>query len=171
MELNLNKIKLLGEKREDENFRFRAFLKGVDTDKADRIVHRLHHEISSQIDCTKCGNCCKMLRPAVNHKEIIRLAHIKNISTEEFEKKYVKKDEYGDVKYLKDTPCIFLKDKRCAIYQDRPDECRSYPHTHKDEFISRLFGVIDNYSICPIVFNLYEQLKGKLYFRKSGRRY
>ncbi len=32
---------------------------------------------------------------------------------------------------------------------------------HKEEFASRLIGVINNYSICPIVFNVYEALKNK----------
>lgn len=165
LELDLKVIKRLGKELEDENFDFRTFLKGCDSDEVDEIVHNLHQEISAQIDCTQCGNCCNTLIPAVTKKEISRLSDIDNISPEEFENKYVEVDRISKIKYLKDTPCRYLKDKKCTIYPDRPEECRSYPHTHKDDFIFRLFGVIDNYEVCPIVFNLYEQLKKELGFK------
>jgi len=35
---------------------------------------------------------------------------------------------------------------------------------HKKEFVFRLWGVVDNCSICPIVFNVYEHLKDKLWY-------
>ena len=165
LELDLNVIKRLSKEREDENFDFRAFLKGQSSDEVDEIVHQLHHEIVAQIDCTKCGNCCKFLKPSVTDKEIKRLSKIDGISAEDFEKKFVELDTFDQIKYLKDTPCKYLHDKKCTIYPDRPEECRSYPHTHKDGFIFRLFGVINNYEICPIVFNLYEQLKMQLGYR------
>lgn len=59
IELNLKKIGKFGEQRLDENLEFRTVLKGQDPDEIDRIVHQLNWNISSQIDCTKCGNCCK----------------------------------------------------------------------------------------------------------------
>ncbi|MFO8234974.1 MAG: YkgJ family cysteine cluster protein [Bacteroidales bacterium] len=165
LELDLDLIKRLGKEREDENFDFRAFLKGQDSDKVDEIVHRLHDEIFARIDCTEYGNCCNFLRPIITEKEIDRLSKIDKISAKDFEKKFVELDEFDKTKYLKDAPCKYLKDKKCTIYAERPEECRSYPYTHKDGFIFRLFGVIDNYEICPIVFNLYERLKMELGFR------
>lgn len=165
MELDIDIIKRLSEERKDENFDFRAFLKGQDSDEVDRIVHQLHDEIVAQIDCGECGNCCNTLRPGLTDKEIDRLSEIDKISLKDFEKKYIELDDFEKIKYLKDTPCKYLKDKKCTIYPDRSIECRSYPHTHKDEFISRLLGVIENYEICPIVFNLYERLKSELGFR------
>jgi Fe-S-cluster containining protein len=165
LELNLDVIKRLGKEREEENFDFRAFLKGQDFDEVDEIVHRLHEEIFSQIDCTECGNCCNSLRPSITNKEIDRLSKIDKISAKDFEKAFVELDELDKTKYLQDAPCKYLKDKKCTLYAERPETCRSYPHTHKEGFISRLYGVIDNYEICPIVFNLYEHLKVELGFR------
>jgi Fe-S-cluster containining protein len=55
-----------------------------------------------------------------------------------------------------------LKDNLCINYDHRPKDCSSYPHLHKNEFLSRTWGVIDNYSVCPIVFNTYEILKIEL---------
>jgi hypothetical protein len=92
------------------------------------------------------------------------LAAITNNSIQTFKRDYLVTDEEGDM-HFKDLPCPFLIDKKCSVYDSRPDDCRSYPHLHKNEFLSRLFGVIDNYSICPIVFNVYEELKYKLHFR------
>ncbi|MBI3601004.1 MAG: YkgJ family cysteine cluster protein [Nitrospinae bacterium] len=29
--------------------------------------------------------------------------------------------------YFKNLPCSFLKDNKCTIYEDRPDDCREFP--------------------------------------------
>ncbi len=165
LELNLEKIKLLAHQRESDNLKFRSFLKGQDGKKIDAIVHKIDKEIRSQIDCTQCGNCCIELRPLVDETEIERLSILKKCSKEVFENISIEKNNEGD-KYLKDTPCIFLIDKSCTIYPDRPKDCLSYPNTHKIGFTGRLFGVLQNYEICPIVFNLYEQLKIELKWRR-----
>ena len=69
----------------------------------------------------------------------------------------------SDEMIFNQLPCPFLKNKICLNYDHRPKDCKSYPHMHKDEIITRLWGIIDNYSICPIVFNVYEQMKFKLW--------
>ena len=56
----------------------------------------------------------------------------------------------------------FLNDNKCTQYDSRPVNCALYPHLHKKDFVFRLIGVVNNYSICPIVFNVYEALKNKL---------
>ena len=42
---------------------------------------------------------------------------------------------------------------------------KKYLKFDKEEgnFVFRLWGVVENCSICPIVFNVYEQLKGELW--------
>jgi uncharacterized protein len=163
IELDLEKIKKLGQQKEDKNFKFRAFLKGKDSDKTDEIVHRLNAEISAKIDCTSCGNCCVELKPPFTAKEIEQVSQRLNISSGQFKEKYTEFDE--GKRYIKDIPCSFLDGKKCSIYDIRPKDCKTFPYLQKDEFTSRLFGVIDNYSICPIVFNVYEQLKIHYNFR------
>lgn len=163
IELDLKTIEQLGEKRLDENFRFRAFLKGQDPYKIDRIVHRLNREISGRIDCTKCGNCCAKLKPCITDQDIDRLSENLKMPTQKVRDEYIETED-GD-QYFKNLPCLFLKNKKCTVYDDRPDDCRSFPHLHKTRFTSRLFGVINNYSICPIVFNVLEKLKRELEFR------
>ncbi len=163
LELDLPTIANLAEEREDENYSFRAFLKGQDTEEIDRIVHRLNQNISDQIDCTKCGNCCAKLSPTIKSDDISRIAVRLEMNAEEVEEKYVEKDQWDQ--HFKHLPCSFLKDKKCTIYEDRPDDCRSFPHLHKPNFTSRLFGVLQNYSICPIVFNVVERLKAEVGYR------
>jgi Fe-S-cluster containining protein len=166
-ELDLDRIKRLGKEKEIENIEFRAFLKGKEPDEVDKVVHRLHDEIVARIDCTECGNCCFFLKPSLTDMEIERLAGIDNISPAEFEERFVEIEKFDRTKYLKEAPCKYLQDKKCTIYSQRPEECRSYPHTHLDGFVFRLFGVIENYEICPIAFNLYEQLKKEMDYRYS----
>ena len=105
-----------------------------------------------------------LLKPIIKDSDIKRLSALADKSVMEFINDYVTTDEDGDM-HFKDLPCQFLADKKCSVYDSRPEDCRSYPHLHKKDFLSRLFGVIDNYSICPIVFNVYEELKLRFHFR------
>lgn len=168
IERDLNIIKENARKREKQNWRFRSYLKGYDDpDEIDRIVHELNELVSAQIDCTECANCCIVLRTDMTLEEIDSAAEYLNFDKEEFiknETSPVESDDEGKLS-LKEIPCKFLEDKKCTIYPVRPEECRGYPYLHKDGFIFRLFGVIDNYEMCPIVYNVYEMLKRRLRFR------
>ena len=165
LELDLKKIKLLSEQNEEKNWRFRSFLKFRDDLKIDNIVHRLYREISENIDCTQCGNCCRELKPLITKKEVDLIAASLDMHEEDFSKKYTDFDHDEKKLRLRETPCSFLEENKCTVYACRPSDCRSFPHLHKKEFTSRLITVLQNYSICPIVFNLYEQLKTELRFR------
>ena len=164
LETDLIKIKQLAAKREDENYRFRAFLKGKDGKNVDSIVHQLHEKYVSLIDCTTCGNCC-CLKPRVEEEDIEILARLENISIDEYTASYCEED-FGDI-YLKNMPCRYVDGKKCSIYENRPTQCRHFPYTDKERFISRRLGVIEFYEICPIVFNLMEELKDRYRFYRK----
>jgi Fe-S-cluster containining protein len=164
MILDLEKIKQLGEKNQGANYRFRSFLKGKNSTQIDRVVHELYDFYSSKIDCTKCGNCCTVMKPQILKKDLKSLSLAANRTIDEFKKEYILIDEDGDISFNK-LPCPFLKNLKCSVYYCRPNDCKSYPHIQKKDFISRLYGVIYSYSVCPIVFNVYEDLKFRLHFR------
>lgn len=168
------KIRQIAGEKEDENWEFRAFLKGyckLSSKKIDRITHELYKEVSAAIDCLQCGNCCRISKPILNQTDIRRLAKKLTVSAKQFRDQYLAEnmeEEKGFV--FKTKPCPFLENNKCAYYASRPGVCKSFPHLHKRDFIFRLMGVIDNYAICPIVFNVYERLKGELW-HNNRRRY
>ncbi|HNW90330.1 MAG TPA: YkgJ family cysteine cluster protein [Bacteroidales bacterium] len=164
LEIDLNRIHQLSKQNEDQNTRFRSYLKGIDNDMVDNIVHRLYKEIAAVIDCTECGNCCTIFRTTITDSELDTLAKKDNLSRENFIENFTEQDEPEKTRYLKDIPCKYLSGKKCSIYEIRPEECRYYPHIHKHCFNSRTLGVISNCEICPIVFNVWESLKEEFKF-------
>ena len=131
----------------------------------DALVHEILAEVTAAIDCTTCANCCREMGVAVESEEIERLARHMGISAEEFESRHVATDnDYGE-KFMPETPCPFLGGTLCTIYEDRPSVCREFPHLHKEGFRSRLLGVVDNSALCPIVFNVLEELKRRTRWR------
>jgi uncharacterized protein len=165
LETDLDKIKKLAEQREDENWRFRSFLKGCDKSdrKIDRIVHDLYQRISAEIDCKQCGNCCRKMSPVLSQKDIRDFSQSLGIDVKNFKEQYLAKDEETPNKFwFNKLPCPFLKSNLCLNYEHRPQDCRSFPHLHKRDFTHRLWNVVENYAICPWVFNVYEYLKKEL---------
>jgi Fe-S-cluster containining protein len=165
IERNIERITLLSIKKEKENHRFRIFLKGLQSKRVDAVVHRINSEVVQEIDCTECGNCCTVLRPVVTDEEIARLSAVLNVTKDSFIEKYTDEDPFDNKKSLKETPCVFLDNKKCSIYHDRPHDCRSFPHIDKDDFAFRTLEMLENSGICPIVFNVLERLKKELRFR------
>ena len=154
---DLSLIKKLSKEREEENWEFRFYLKSCDGQRIDKLVHRLYKEISEQIDCTECGNCCRVMSPVFNEQDIDRMSEGLGITEEEFKSEYLKLEDNCLV--FKHKPCPFLKGNICTMYEFRTEECRSFPHLHKDRFAARTIRIVSNIEICPIIFNVYEALK------------
>jgi uncharacterized protein len=165
LEKDIDLIKAVAAQREKENYRFRIFLKQRDSTRIDRLVHRINSEVADEVDCTACGNCCATLRPVVTDNEIARLARLVNISTELFTDQHTEHVADENVRMLKDTPCIFLANKKCTVYDARPHDCRSFPHIEEDDFTFRTLQMVENCGICPIIYNVLERLKKELHFR------
>jgi uncharacterized protein len=174
IQTDLKVIKELAEKRERENLEFRIFLKGypMEIEEMDEIVHNLYDQVVQEIDCRECGNCCREISPGFEEGDIEQMAKGQEISPSEFESKYLEKDddEFSNELIFKTLPCPFLEENICTCYEHRPEDCRSFPHLHKDEFVFRLLGVLENYEICPIVFNVYELLKKRFSWPKKRKR-
>lgn len=147
LETDLKNIEQFAKLREAENVAFQAYLKNQDSKKIDEIVHRLYEDVQIKIDCRDCGNCCQNLRPIASHKEL---------------SKFIAEENIESFMYLERMPCQHHKDKKCTDYLNRPEECRLYPYLGEDHFITKTYSAIQNYEICPHVFNVLELLKIEL---------
>ncbi|MFO7986690.1 MAG: YkgJ family cysteine cluster protein [Desulfatiglandaceae bacterium] len=156
-------VKRLAEEREDENWRFRSFLKGIDlkTEELDAMVHRLYEEAAGRIDCCACGNCCREVTPVLDDHDILRLATGLGMAKDHIIERFLVTDKHGDM-IFRNTPCPMFSGNLCTVYDHRPEACRSFPHLHKEDIVFRLIGVVQNCSVCPIVFNVLERLKAEL---------
>ena len=157
-------IKSIAAERENENDSFRIFLKNMDGEAVDKVVHELNESIAPQIDCTQCGNCCKTLMINITPDEANVLATQLNLEVADLKEKYIEVSNQGQL-IMNTIPCHFLTGTCCSIYENRFNECREFPHLHKDHFTSRLFGTMMYYEMCPIIFNVVEELKSRLEFK------
>ena len=162
MEIDLEKIREIAAQRKEENAQFKLSLKTIPIRQVDDIVAQLSKEVSAAIDCTACGNCCKQLEPPVDQHELKRLATLKELDNNTFKEKFIGEEPGTQIQFLKCQPCIFLQENRCGIYEQRPASCADYPHLHQPNFKYRWKSIMANYAMCPIVFNVVEQLKEKL---------
>ena len=126
--------------------------------EVDNKVASLNAQIEPAIDCTSCGACCNGLMINVTEAETHLVSGCLNMSQPDFKEKYIEESMGGQL-IMNTIPCHFLTDKKCTIYADRFAECRDFPHLHKPNFNSRLFATLIHYSICPIIYNVVEQLK------------
>nr|VFJ62105.1 MAG: hypothetical protein BECKDK2373B_GA0170837_11073 [Candidatus Kentron sp. DK] len=157
-------IAKLAKEHEEDNWRFRTFLKNteLEIEELDAIVRGHYENVASRIDCCACGNCCREILPTLDDADVTRLAGGLGTTPDEIITQYLTRDEDGDLTFNR-RPCPFLVGNRCRVYDHRPDTCRSYPHLQKDEFVFRLAQAVSNCSICPISFNVYERLKAELW--------
>jgi Fe-S-cluster containining protein len=159
METDLKILEKKSRERWADNWNFRAYLKqNIDPHVLDKTVHQYNAEISKQIDCLQCTNCCHQIHPHLTDSDVNRVAHSLQLSVQDFMKANLEHDEYDEYVF-RVKPCPMLQGAHCRVYEARPDDCRSYPHLHKAHFLERSIMVIENYRICPIVFNVYEKLK------------
>jgi hypothetical protein len=166
---DLVQIKMLGEKKLDENLRFRRFMKSHD--HSDRILRRTAQGIEDQIDCTVCANCCRTSTTALSERDIEHLARHLRMAPERFLAEYTALDPEEGARILKFTEgpgCIFLEGNLCGVYEARPGICQRYPHVVRGNgsIASRMWDFVDRASVCPIVYNCLEAFKEELRFRR-----
>ena len=169
MALNLVQIRLLAETKEDENVRFRRFLKtrcNLESDEIDQRVFETTKRVWAGIDCTTCANCCREVKPTFSEEEVDRVARRLGMERQQFIERYLEDSEADSENpwQTRATPCPFLKDNLCSVYEDRPADCSGYPHLYKPDFVFRTIGMIERTFTCPIVYQVLEELKKSLGF-------
>ena len=106
-----DKVKAEAKKKENENFKFRTFLKcHADEDELDKQFLRLHKELFADYDCSKCRNCCKMYKGSIPVEDIDRDAQYLGITPKQFVDVYLDKEEYDMNYQTKHKPCDFLQE-------------------------------------------------------------
>lgn len=96
--------------------------------------------MKTRFNCLACpGYCCSHARIAVSEYDIARLARHFDISPIEAKKRFTYRYQTKDIdeqilRHQKDhvykTICRFFdtKERRCTVYEARPNVCRKYPY-------------------------------------------
>ena len=94
-------------------------------------------------DCSKCpGYCCSLGRIAVSDFDVARLAKHFGLSPRKARAKFAYRYRTKEVdewilRHRKDTVyktiCRFfdIEERRCTVYEARPNVCRKYPYGNK----------------------------------------
>jgi Fe-S-cluster containining protein len=164
---DLVQIRLLGEKKRDENLRFRSYMKS--RDHSDRILRRIAEGVEQQIDCRQCANCCRVATAKVTERDVDRLARHFRLKPGRIVADYVvqSEDEGTILRRRENGECVFLDGNDCTVYEARPEVCQRYPHLVRGNgsIASRMWSMVDRASVCPIVYNSLEAFKQHLRFR------
>lgn len=174
MAVDLVQIGKLAERKENENFRFRQFLKtqcNLEPDEIDQRVFETTRRVWAGIDCTTCANCCREMKPTFSEEEVDRVACRLGMQRRELIETYLERSEGGSENpwRTRATPCPFLRGNLCSIYQDRPAECSGYPYLYHPNFVSRTLGMVERTFTCPIVYEVMEELKKSFGFLRPAR--
>ena len=166
VETNLTRIATFSTLHENENERFKIFVKERNGEEIDSLVHELNVSVSTQIDCTACGNCCKSLMVLISDAEADNLSVHLGQTRKNFDTEYLEKGSSG-LMIMNRMPCPFLTEKKCSIYEHRFEGCKEFPALHLPNFKNRLFTTFMHYERCPIIFNVVEQLKDVMEFERD----
>ncbi len=165
---DLVQIRMLGEKKRDENERFRRHMKS--RDHSDRILRRIAEGIEAQIDCTQCANCCRVATVTLAERDVERLARALRIKPAKFLAEYTEDSEEEGLilRRTDESGCVFLNGNECTVYESRPETCQRFPHLVRGagSIASRMWQFIDRACYCPIVYNSLEAFKKELKFSK-----
>lgn len=166
--LQPDKVQAEARKKENENLKFRTFLKNhAEEEELDKQFLRLHKELFAEYDCSKCRNCCKLYHGSIPTEDFERDAAYLGISKEQFVDFFLEKDTYGLNYQTKHQPCDFLQeDGSCKLGDCKPESCKKYPYTDQPERLWSLYSVLQAVEVCPVAFEIYERLKQEYNFRK-----
>ena len=164
LEINILRLEEISRENYEDDKQYRSLLESSDLapEEIDSIVRRHYEEVSAQIECRECGNCCKVFCPPLTSEDIDRLALFKKTSRENLIKEYLAVSGNGEAHSMKFSPCPFLEGNECSVYPERPEACRAYPGLERPGFLSRISYAFSNCSVCPIIYYVYERVKREI---------
>jgi Fe-S-cluster containining protein len=138
---------------------FKRILEKGNRSRMLKALPALHEATFSKIDCLGCAACCKNYSPRFKQPDIKRIAKVLKLKEGELVSRYLRLDEDNDY-VVKSSPCPFLAaGNTCAIYEDRPSDCRRYPYTNEDVLLKRVSLTLKNATFCPAVFRILGELE------------
>lgn len=88
--------------------------------------------ILDQFKCSGCGECCRWTGAVLlTESDLPRLADHLKVSEQEFIDRHTRLAPNRQQLALLDKPdgsCEFLEENRCALYEARPEQCRTFPY-------------------------------------------
>ena len=131
-------------------------------DTIDPIAQNVSKQVSQEIDCLDCGNCCRTSVTDFTKGDIKRAAKQLGMTPKGFIKDYLMQDVDGTYITMS-SPCPMLNtDNTCKIYEVRPAVCESYPHTQRSNFKNRVHAHQANLSMCPITYHTVKRMEIEL---------
>jgi hypothetical protein len=141
--------------------RYRKLFRGLkrrELKEVERLFREAEEAAFREIDCLECGNCCITTGPRLSERDVERLAGALGLRPADFEQRYTRRDEDGDLVFLR-LPCPLLGDDLyCSVYSRRPKACRDYPHTDDTGSARQLTLLLKNVTICPIAARAVEEV-------------
>ena len=165
MVTDLVQIQRLGEKKRPENEEFRRHLKRHGF--VERRFRHIAEEVEDATDCTVCANCCRVATVKLHERDVEKLAKSQRMKLARFLADYTEETPDEGLVLKRDANgCVFLTGNLCAIYEDRPHNCRNFPHLVRGEgsLVSRMWDMPDRATYCPIVYNSLERFKDEVKF-------
>ncbi len=157
---DLVQIRRLGEKKRDENERFRKHLKRHAYQE--KRFRALALEVEDQIDCRQCANCCRVATARLIERDVTKLAKSMRISETQFIREYTEESaEEGLILKRGEHGCVFLNGNDCLVYEVRPASCEDFPHLVRGSgsVTAKMWDFKDRACYCPIVYNTLEAFK------------
>jgi len=112
------------------NIKNKDDLRQVMTDVYKRVddnIKDIFDNIGVKVSCSKgCSHCCHQIIGTSFPSLYMITPHVDENLLERANEFIEDGREFGKACVLTRTPCVFLKDNSCSVYQDRPFPCRSY---------------------------------------------
>jgi Fe-S-cluster containining protein len=159
-------IRRLGEKKREENLKFRRYLKSHTY--VERQFRKAAEEVHDAIDCRQCGECCRVTDVQIAERDVEKLAQFLGMPEKKFVEKHTAVDENGAMILRRlASGCEFLEGNECTVYEARPGNCERFPHLLRGSasLEAKMWDFADRATYCPIVYNWMEQVKGLTKFR------
>lgn len=140
----------------------KKFLKGVKKNKKianSTSLDEITDDFFEENSCIDCANCCKTISPIVRHSDIKRISKYLGLKQDEFIETYLERDNDDDF-IIKSKPCPFLDEQNlCSIYEDRPSDCRKYPHLEEEGFNDLIGYHSRNLQSCPASYYILQEME------------